>query len=714
MAASNNAHEWQFFRAGGFDQVRIDRGSDLLALDTLDQKLWVALSCPTRGLEFDTRTLDLIDTDQDGHIRAPEIIAAAKWAGALLKDADVLVRREDGLSLAEIDDSTEDGRQLLASARQILNNLGKSGAQVITSADTADTSKIFDQTRFNGDGIIPANVTEDATLQCVIDEIIDCLGAKTDRNGAPGISLEKSEQFFSELRAYYDWQESADKDAAILPLGAATAAAAEALGKIRPKVDDYFTRCRLAAYDPRAAILLNRSDADYQALSAHDLSAAGLEVAAFPIATTEAAKPLPLNDGLNPAWADAIRTFRSLAVEPLLGPRANLSADEWMTLTTRFAAYDGWLSAKPSTSVEKIGLTRIREILAGDYKTAIEDLISQDKALEPEANAISSVDKLVRYCRDLSTLANNFVSFSDFYTRRAKAVFQAGTLYLDGRSCEFCIKVEDAAKHSALASLSRVCLVYCDCTRKGGGERMTVAAAFTAGDSDQLMAGRNGVFYDRKGQDWDATIVKIIEHPISIRQAFWSPYKRVGRMVGEQLQKIAASRAKTVEDKMAASALESGKKIETAKPGPQPFDVAKFAGIFAAIGLAVGAIGTALASVVTGLLNLAWWQMPLALLGLLLAISGPAMAIAWFKLRQRNLGPILDANGWAVNARAKINIPFGTALTGIAKLPIGAGLALVDPFAEKENRWPYYLALVVLLAAAFLLWRYGFLSRWLG
>src|ERR1039458_2429258 len=65
-------HTWKFFRAGGFDQVRLETGADLMALDQLDQKLWVALACPTTGLEFDKVTLALIDTDKDGRIRAPE------------------------------------------------------------------------------------------------------------------------------------------------------------------------------------------------------------------------------------------------------------------------------------------------------------------------------------------------------------------------------------------------------------------------------------------------------------------------------------------------------------------------------------------------------------------------------------------------------------------------------------------------------------------
>ena len=132
-----------------------------------------------------------------------------------------------------------------------------------------------------------------------------------------------------------------------------------------------------------------------------------------------------------------------------------------------------------------------------------------------------------------------------------------------------------------------------------GGGGSGLAAAITAGDSDQLMIGRNGVFYDRKGHDWDATIIKIIEHPISIRQAFWLPYKRVGRMVGEQLEKFATARAKTADSgmttildnaaKTAAAGAASATAPPSAPPPPPPptFDVAKFAGIFAAIGLAI-------------------------------------------------------------------------------------------------------------------------------
>src|SRR3954465_1219770 len=122
------SHSWNFFRTGGLDQVALTRAEDLLALEELDQKLWVALSCPVKGLELDEKTLALIDTDGDGRIRVPELLAAIKWSAARLKDPGDLLKGSAELPLAAIHDGTPEGKVLLASARQVLANLGKSGA----------------------------------------------------------------------------------------------------------------------------------------------------------------------------------------------------------------------------------------------------------------------------------------------------------------------------------------------------------------------------------------------------------------------------------------------------------------------------------------------------------------------------------------------------------------------------------------------------------
>lgn len=712
--ASN--HRWRFFRAGGFDQVLLETGADLMSLEALDQKLWVALSCPVSGIEFDAKSLAFVDADADGHIRAPEILAAVQWAGKVLKDPEYLIHRKDRLPLSAIDEGTEEGKAVLGGAKLVLSVLGESEATEITLDDASDTARIFSQARFNGDGIVPAKSAEDPALAAVIEEILGSLGGENDRGGEPGVTAEAIERFYTEAKAIADWWEAVGKPETH-PFGADTAARYELFLSLKPKIEDYFQRCRLAAYDGRSVALLGPAEADYQNLAATTLRGDTEAVTRFPLSVAAAGKALSLADALNPVYADAVRRFAVEIVLPVLGSAESLTDGGWGTICARFAPYEAWLEAKPATAVEKLGEVRVRAILAEDSKAALLDLVTRDKAVEPEVTAIVSVERLLRYCRDLHLLVNNFVSFRDFYTRKGKATFQAGTLYLDGRSCDLCITISDVGKHAAIATLSRVCLAYCDCVRRGGGEKTTIAAAFTAGDSDFLTVGRNGVFYDRRGQDWDATIVRILEHPISVRQAFWAPYKRLARLIGEQTQKMAAARSKAADDRAALQAIAATQNVAAGKPvppPPPPFDVAKFAGIFAAIGLAIGAIGTMLAAVMTGILKLAWWQIPILIVAIILLISIPSVLLAWLKLRKRNIGPILDANGWAVNARAKINIPFGTSLTAAARLPVNAERSLADPFAEKRSPWKLYVVLAALLAAALVLWRYGYLARWFG
>ena len=707
------SHRWRFFRSGGFDQVRLESADDLCHLAELDQKLWAALACPVSGLALDQRTLEMLDSDGDGRIRAPELLAATQWACGLLRDPAALARREPALPLTAINADTPEGAQLLASARQILAQLGKPEAQTISVEDAADTAYIFATLRFNGDGVVPPTAAaEDAALAQAMEDIMACAGTDDDRSGAPGLGVARITAFFDEARAHAAWLAAASGDA--LPLGADTAAAYAAYQAVQDKIEDYFQRCRLAAYDTRAAAVLNPGEAQYQALAGRNLATVPEEAAAFPLAAVAAGKPLPLTTGVNPAWSDAIATFARAVALPLAGAGEELSEAQWRAIRSRLAAHAAWQAAKPVTHAETLGVERLRALLDDGVEARLLALVERDVAAKPIADAISGVERLARCHRDLFTLLNNFVSFRDFYTPGLTGIFQAGTLYIDGRACTLCLQVGDSAAHASLATLGRMYLLYCNCVRRGSGETMTIAAAVTAGDSDNLMAGRNGVFYDRSGRDWDATIVKLIEHPISIRQAFWTPYKKVGRMIGQQMEKFAAAREQAAQTDAAVRLMGLEKSATEAKPAapavpPAPaFDAGKFAGIFAAIGLALGAIGTAIASVVTGFFALSWWQMPLAVGGLLLLISGPSILMAWLKLRQRNLGPLLDASGWAVNTRALINIPFGGSLTQMATLPPGAQRAFSDPYLEKKRPlWPWVL-LGALLAAA-LAWRQGWL-----
>jgi hypothetical protein len=701
---------WKFHRSGGVDQVAIRDGEDLARLRELDLKLWMALAVPVEGIDFDRRTAELIDSDGDGRIRPKELLEAVDWLCAALGDASIALKPGDSVPIALIADA-----ELAASARLLLSSLGKAGAGEVSFADVADRARAFAGTSLNGDGVVPPSAAEDQETRRAMEDIAAAAGTVTDRSGLPGLDRGRLDAFFEEAGRFAAWGRRLGSEPGLAPLGPeATAAAAAATAAVASKIDDYFSRCRLASFDPRSAAPLNRGEDDYRAIASAELSSGSAEIAAFPLAMAAAGKDLPLDAAsLNPAWAEAMAAFAEHAAVPLLGgARLLLSERDWRAVRARLAPYEAWAAERPDLPVEALGKARVEELLAGGARSRIADLIERDAALAPESGRIESVERLVRYRRDLFKLISNFVNFSDFYGRRG-AVFQSGTLYLDARACSLCVDVADEQRHAALASLSGMYLAYCDLSRPGGARRRIVAAV-TDGDSDNLRAGRNGVFIDRQGLDWDATVTRIVANPISVREAFWLPYKKLARMIEEQV----AKRAQAGEAASDARLSDAAKTISTAdrqaagakaEAAPRKIDL----GSIALIGTAIGGVSALVASFFQALFGLGFW-LPLGVVGVLLLISGPSMILASLKLRRRNLGPLLDANGWAVNTQARVNIPFGATLTQLAALPPGTARSLVDPFAEKKRRWPLVLGVVLVAAAAFAaLWLLGIVDSWL-
>jgi hypothetical protein len=679
-------HTWKFIRSGGLDQVSLKSAADLAALGELDQKLWVALSCPVKGLQIDERTLAVIDTDGDGHVRPPEVIAAVTWACARLKDPSALLRSAPALPLDALDLGPE-GRAVADAAKWVLSRLGRT-ADAVSAADAAEVARAISMGPLKGDGILRPEAASDDATRALIREIAACCGNTTQETVAA---------FFADLRAFKAWSEAAGESAS--GLGPAAAEAFAAVAAVRAKVEDYFARVKLAGYDSAAVPGLNRHEEDYRAIAGGELTAESPVLAAFPLARIEPDRALPLLEGVNPAWAAALARLHEAAVVPLLGASANyLTPDDWAALAERLRPYEAWIGTRPTSGVAKLGLERINAILAGPGMIALADLLGEDKALAPRVAAAADVERLALFYRDLGTILRNFVNFTDFYSRARPAIFQAGTLYMDSRSCSLCIRVDDLERHAVFASMSRVYVAYVEC-RRPGGETMKIAAGFTQGDSDYLFVGRNGVFYDRGGRDWDVTITRIADSPISIRQSFFAPYKKVATFVESQFAKFASSKEQAVQGGLNAAV------AAPASPPAAPthaFDIAKFAGIFAAFGLAIGAIGGAVASVFSGLLRLALWEWPLAVAAALLLISGPSMLLAALKLRQRNLGPLLEGTGWAVNGRVKINMPLGVALTDRGVLPPNSDRLAFDPYEDEAANTRRSIAFA--LSVAVLAW----------
>ena len=672
----NGAYDWKYTKVGGMVRVDIRNGADIAHLGELDRKLWTVLSCPASGLEFDKDTLRMLDTDADGKIRVDEMIAGAQWLTSVVKNADLLLESRDTIPFSEFNTENEHGAHLLVSAKQILSNLGLEKKE-ISIADTSDSVAIFAKTQFNGDGIITEASADDDALKETIKLCVDATGAKTDRSGAPGTDAEGIEAFYAALADFDAWTaESEANNAAVFPYGDATADALAACVALNDKIGDFFTRCKLLAYDPAVAASV--------ATAVEKID----EIGSCPLALPAKDGILPF-DAVNPAYEAQFAALRALVLDVDFPKAKGISEADWKAVLAKFAPYTAWMAAKKGAAVEPLGIGKVRELLKADAKAALLELVEKDNALKAEAESIDEVNKLTHLYRDFYRLLCNYLILRDFYARDPKnrADFEAGDLYIDQRCCKLCVKVADMAGHADMAGLSGMFLIYCKCSSKVRPESFDIVAVMTDGGVRNLRPGVNAVFYDRNGLDWDAVVTKVVDNPISIKQAFWSPYRKAANAITERINKSAAEKESAVDADLAAKA-QGNALPEPPKPS---FDIAKFAGIFAAIGMAVGFLASALVKIINP-----WYNVLILMAVLVVFISGPSMFLAWQKLRKRNLGPVLNANGWAINSVILVNIMFGATLTSIAKYPKVRGK---DPYAKKKT--PLWLCIFdILLVAA--------------
>lgn len=646
---------------GGVTRVRIDSGEDIAHLGELDQKLWTALSCPVNGLEFDREFLEYIDSDHDGRIRVKEVVKASDWICSVLKDRDLLLDSSDTLPLSAFDTNSVEGQRLEKSARRVLESIGKSSKESISMEDTADSKAIFSKTRFNGDGIVtPLSAGDDDKSKDAIESALKCFPASLDRSGQDGVDAATVEAFYAALLSYNAWIDAKGDECS--PFGADSEKVFASIEALKGLVDGYFTQCEYFAYDP---------ECEQAKESADSLSHPNSDI-------------LLHLDRINPKWAAQVEELRELAI----GSEVKvLTKADWNALKAKFAPLQAWLSAKAGEQVEALGPEKVAQLHAENRKTEVLSLIEKDLSLKEEADSIDDVHNLLLVYRHLYEFLNNFVRFGAFYDRDQKSVFDAGELYIDQRCLKLCIRVNDMGKQTMMAPQSGMYILYCDCISKKTGKTATIAALLTDGSSENLSTGMNAVFYDRNGLDYDATVTKIIDNPTSIRQAFFHPYRKLSKAINDRINKQAAEK----ENKVTSGLTELANSTAPAGAVPKKaFDPTTMLALTAGVGVGAGVILNAVSALVKP-----WYTLLLVIAGLCLVISGPSMFLAWLKLRKRNLGPILNANGWAINSAVLVNSLFGATLTSLAKYPkiLTAG----DPFAiKKKSPLPYIIAIFLI------------------
>ena len=288
-------YDWKFSTVGGVARVNIETGDDIAHLDELDQKLWTVLSCPVKGLEFDAKTLALMDTDGDGKIRVHEVVAASQWLKKVLVNMDYLLDGNDRIDFLSISDCTDEGKQVVEAARMILGKLGLEKEE-ISLQDVNDYMAVYEE-------------------KC-----------KADYTAAEADPYEP-------------------------PYGDASDAAEAAVNAVRQKVADWFMRCRLVQFDEEASPVLDVQVEKIAAISGNNLGDSMAEIAGYPLARPSKEALLPLLQGINPAWQGAMKDVAAIAD---FAGKETITEEEWNAVVAKVDAYTAWKAAGETAMNEAI------------------------------------------------------------------------------------------------------------------------------------------------------------------------------------------------------------------------------------------------------------------------------------------------------------------------------------------------------------------------
>lgn len=681
-------HIWKFAKFGGVTQLIFETADDILNLRKLDQKLWTVLSMPTSGVFFDKETANFLDTDGDGFIRPPEILDAVDFLKSSLKDVGVIMKEGESLTISDIVD-----KELLTSAKWLIKKQGKT-EQSISVDDVAKNEEIYNAEE-------NLEISDEDSQEDRLHKLFSAYVKENPDNSVDDILT----KFKSEFEKYSTQQADLQKVSYGLTFNQMLNAVSS-VNSIKNKVDDFFIRCKLLEYDKSANDVLTNCSEIFKTFSHKELTTETENLLDLPIALPNTEKLLDLKSKINPAYISEISDFYANAILTLCGEVYSLNEQDWKNICNKISDFENIYEKQGMSKFSKLDFSYLKEVESKSEQ--LEKYIHERLIFEKQKTNIKSLKKLLLLRRDFFTLLKNYVSFSAFYSGEG-SIFQAGVLYFDSREANLCFSLSEDTRHGELEMLSAAYLVYCDIKRKS--EKRKVLCLLTNGTSENIIAGRNGIFYDRHGNDWNATVTNVIASPVSVKEAFFTPYKNLVHFIEENMAKKtgAAQEKSNALIESAASKTVNAPKDAAKEVSTKKLDM----GTIALIGTAVGGISTLIGSILQALFGLGYW-VPIGVLGLLLIVSGPSMILAAMKLRKRSIGPILEANGWAINTRTKVNIPMGASFTKLIVMPKNSKIAKFDPFAEKNTKKKILISILVIFLILAVIFCYFYFFKKVG
>ncbi len=669
----------RFKNYGGSYQLKIQDAQDLEKVRFLDEVYWAATSIPIESLDCDPALAAYLDTDNNHRIRSGEFKAALAWAFGVLANRSRLSQGTEVLCLGDINADDPEGQRLLGAARLILTNLNTPEAAEINLAQVRDVQTIMARAANNGDGIIPPDASPSPDINKFIGVVMDTMGSSLDAGGRPGIRQKQLEEFFNEAEAYLEWKTQGEilpgQDATeIMPWGIDTPQAFEMVAGGGEKIEQFFTQCLMVKFDERTAAQMQLRGPELEEIDFSDQAIMETRLKASPLAVPNPEGILDFKDKINPLYEAQLQELRTKVLNRVLGsPVKQLTEKAWGQVKDIFGPHQTWRKNKPSTRVDKIEADQLRVYLKGPFRGQVTQLMAQDLKVAEDINQLHNLEKLMLYQRWLLELANNLVSFANIYDPQRRSLFERGTLIIAGREITFTMKVQDRQAHKSIAERSYMYLLYVEITGRQDREmKFEIMASVTSGNANGLRVGKRGIFFTLDGREWDAEVVDIMVNPISLWESVKAPFQKVSDFVKNQIEKFTKSHQAKLDKNLAS-----------------PDAGAMIRNLLLVGGVTIAALGSAFAYITKALSQVRINHILVALLGVATAILLPGIIAGFSKIRKRDMSVLLEAAGWAVNARMRLNSTLGRLFTHIPRLPKGSHKERKDLVAQFVKQFGY-------------------------
>lgn len=668
----------RFQQYGRTYQLDIATAADLELLLTMDETLWVATSAPVSAFRCDPKFLKFLDADGNGRICSNELKTAIRWLLARLADPARLAERVDSLPLAAIKTNTPDGQGLVDSARYVLAGTPDSPQDAISLRQVRNFLATIQSKPLNGDGVILPVSTTDPQVAAFLKDAIACTGGSPDLSGATGVNEAQIKAFLAAIPAYLTWRQNGEIPAGettspTMPLGTETQALYALYAQHASKIDLFFDLCRLGAFDPRTGSRLPSPESKVQQLDPADAAQVTDYLSKLPIATPGPQRELPLNEAaVNPLYRAWLRELIAKVFPhiPEGGAGETLSEDEWLRVKAAFGPYEAYLAQKAGAIVEKLPLEALRSYQAPVFVEETQQLLAADRKVAVIVQQIEQVECLLLYHQFLLELTNNFVSFPYLYSPDQRALFEMGSVVMDGRCFSFAVKVENLAEHSATAKLSNLFVVYLEVTGIAA-EKFNVAIPITAGTKGNLAVGKRGVFFDIRGKEYDARVIQVIENPVSLREALAMPFVRLWAILEGRIENWSTSAEKGLQTEF-TKVIAQPAATPTPTPTAAPVAPGTQGGAFMGLCFVTAALGSAFAFITKTFSGMSKQSILLSLAAAAALVILPITLVAYLKLRRQDLSSLLEGCGWAINARMRLDRKQREHFTRDYVYPVGA------------------------------------------